>query len=623
MRFPKMPCIWKTFLLLMFFGADAAWCAAQDTGRTFYVDCSLTVNGSGTSAASAWNSLDAVNTASFGPGDSIRLRRGTECHGVLSPHGSGAEGRPIRLTAYGEGPRPRVVAQSSAEEIFRLFNQQYWDVDSLDLAGANTYGIFISGDKGILHHIHLSNLAVHDVLGGEMKHKESGLVAISPSNANQHFDDVLVDDVNAWNTNQWVGILVGGGNLGYPPESDWSSNVVIRNSAIHDVQGDGIVLFRVRKGVIDSSVAWNTGMQETQSIGTPNAIWTWMCDDCTVQGSEAYLTDSPGVDGGAFDIDYGNTKNSVIDNYGHDTQGYCVAVFGAGFVTSQSVVRGNLCINNGRSPRMAKFQGAIFLWSWNGGSIDGLTVENNTVYWNPFERSPALLNNAAIKAQSATFRNNAIYSTSPWMVDTNTSVSLAQNHYYYYGGGQPKWRYGAKSFANLQQLQSGTMQETTSRFVQQPLENWSHVFEHGSSTSSQHSLQQASSRQWQIDCVLPVSLGENGLLNDAALRELVILKSMAQQYLPQGLRVTVKLTSPDTQLFKRETFRNAQADLGLKDMTVITAAAPDHQETTLRMGAGKTIQKWDGYVGPVALGLALREAMGEPSYAQMGVKSND
>ncbi len=175
-------------------------------------------------------------------------------------------------------------------------------------------------------------------------------MTISPGSVNQHFDDVLVDGVTAWNTNQWVGIVVGGGDLGYPPEEDWSTNVVIRNSAIHDVQGDGIVLFRVRNGRIDSSVAWNTGMQITQTIGTPNAIWTWMCDDCTVEGNEAYLTDSPGVDGGAYDIDYGNTKNSVIDNYGHDTQGYCVAVFGAGFVTRQSVVRGNLCINNGRSP---------------------------------------------------------------------------------------------------------------------------------------------------------------------------------------------------------------------------------------------------------------------------------
>jgi hypothetical protein len=209
------------------------------------------------------------------------------------------------------------------------------------------------------------------------------------------------------------------------------------------------------------------------------------------------------------------------------------------------------------------------------------------------------------------------------MVDTNTSVLLTQNHYSYYGGGEPKWRYGGKVFANLQQLQSGSMQETNSEFVQQPLENWSHVFDHGSSASSQHWLQPAASRDWKIDCVLPVSLGENGLLNDAALRQLVVLKSVVQQYLPQGLHVNVKLTSPDTELFKREAFRNAQADLDLKDMTATTAAASDRQETTLRTSAGKTLQKWEGYVGPVALGLALRKALGEPSYAQIGMKPND
>src|SRR6185312_301144 len=112
-----------------------------------------------------------------------------------------------------------------------------------------------------------------------------------------------------------------------------------------------------------------------------------------------------------------------------------VAVFGAGFVTHQSVVRGNLCINNGRSPRMAKYQGAIFLLTWNGGSIDGLTIENNTVYWNPYENAPALLNEANIKTGTSVFRNNSIYSTSLKMLNSNTSLSLAQNHYSYFGSG--------------------------------------------------------------------------------------------------------------------------------------------------------------------------------------------
>jgi hypothetical protein len=590
--------------------------------RQFYLDCgSAASSGTGVSEQSPWNRLEQLNSFNFAPGDTVFLKRGTVCHGTIAPQGSGSESAPIRLTAYGEGQRPRIIAETSAQQSLKLFNQEYWDIDSLDLSGGTTNGVFISGDKGILHHIHLSNLAVHDVIGGELKHKESGLVAITPGSVNQHFDDVIVDGVTAWHTNQWVGIIVGGGNLGYPPESDWNTNVEIRNSVIHDVQGDGIVLFRVIHGRIDSSVAWNTGMQVTETTGTPNAIWTWMCDDCTVEGNEAYLTDSPGVDGGAYDIDYGNTKNSVIDNYGHDTQGYCVAVFGAGFVTKESTVRGNLCVNNGRSPRMAKYQGAIFLLSWNDGSIDGLTVENNTVYWSPFENSPALVNQATIKAGTAAFRNNTIYSTSPWIVDSNRSLSLEKNHYSYYGGGRAKWRYGAEEFGSLQELLDGAKQETGSRFVQQPLQAWPEACVLPAEVA-RCPAQVGSQGSWTLESVLPFSLDARGMVSDAARRQLVTLKSLGQQYGPQGLKVTVLLISPDAQIFQSGAFRNALTDLDLDGITVLHAVT-GREHTTLSTAAGTIAGQWDGFAGPVTLGLALRCAIGEPIYAQMGVKAHE
>lgn len=585
--------------------ASAGDCAAQSADHSFYVDCSRTTNGNG-SLAAPWNNLESVNTKTFSAGDTILMQRGSVCHGALSPRGSGSAGHVIRLTAYGEGNRPRIVADNKVEEALHLFNQEYWDIDSLDISGGNTYGVFISGDKGVLHHIHLSNTAVHDVMGGEMKHKESGLVSISPSSANAHFDDVLVDGVDAWNTNQWVGILIGGGNIGYPPESDWNINAVIRNSTVHDVQGDGIVLFRVRKGLIDSTVAWSIGMQTTESIGTPNAIWTWMCDDCTVKRSEAYLTDSPGFDGGSFDIDYGNTENSVLDSYGHDTQGYCVAVFGAGFVTSKSVVRGNLCINNGRSPRMANYQGAIFLWTWNGGSVDGLSVTDNTIYWYPFENAPALLNRADIKPGTATFKGNTIYSTAPWMVESNKLLSLSQNNYHYYGSGKPQWRYNDQRFANLNQLQHDAGQDSSSQYQQSPLEAWPHLLG-------------ARDQGWQLSGTVPVSLDAFGLLDDEARQQLTVLKSFAQQYRPQNLRVNITFTSPDAKLFKTQAFRNAMTDLNMNGISVTTTAGAHELQLALRKTDGKVAHEWNGQVGPVALGLALREALGEPIYAQMGV----
>lgn len=595
------------------FAATALGCTAQGTGRTIYIDCSLAQGGDG-SVSAPWNSLATLDAQTLEPSDTVHLRRGTVCHGAVSLKGSGADQKPIRLTAYGEGPRPRIVADSNAEEALRLFNQQYWEIDSLDISGGTTYGIFISGDNGILHHIHLSNLAVHDVLGGTMKHKESGLVAISPSSANSHFDDVVVDGVDTWHTNQWVGILVGGGNLGFPPESEWNTNAVIRNSTVHDVQGDGIVLFRVRKGLIDSSVAWNIGMQDTQTIGTPNAIWTWMCDDCTVQRSEAYLTDSPGVDGGAFDIDYGNTKNSVLDSYGHDTQGYCVAVFGAGFVTRESVVRGNLCINNGRSPRMAKYQGAIFLWTWNGGSIDGLKVEKNAIYWNPFENAPALLNKADIKAGTATFRDNSIDSTAPWMVESNTAMSLAGDAYRYFGAGPPEWKYGGMSFPALQGLREAAKQESGASFTQASLKNWSELFVQ----------RYAADSAWTLDCMLPVALDADGLMNDTALQQLVVLKSFGQQYAAQGLRLKLEMISQDPRLFETKAFRNALTDLRLRGIEVthhVDGSAGTR--ITLRGPNGEIANDWREPVGPVPLGLALRKVFGEPVYARIDVSDRE
>jgi len=605
-------------------------------GRNFYLDCSAGQAGEGSSQQNPWNSLDRLNAATFAPGDTIRIRRGTECHGSLVPKGSGSQGAAIRLTAYGEGPRPRIVARPGSEESFRLFNQQYWEIDSLDFSGGRTYGIFISGDKGILHHIHLENLAVHDVLGGEMKSKDNGLVVVTPGSVDQHFDDVLVDGVAAWNTQEWMGIMIGGGKFGFPPESTWSTNVVIRNSTVHDVQGDGIVLFRGHGGKIESSVAWNTGMQVTETTGTPNAIWTWMCHDCTVEQTEAFLTDSPGVDGGAYDVDYGNTNNAVLDNYGHDTQGYCVAVFGAGFVTRQSTVRGNLCVNNARSPRMAKYQGAIFVYTWNGGSIDGLTIDHNTVYWSPYEPTPALLNNAQIVSGTAVFRDNTMYSASPWLVDTNNAMRFENNHYTYFGARQSRWHWDGKSFDSLAGLQSSAQQENGSSFAQRPLGDWQGVFSRGASMasadlifvqhftdSSNHSFPIArNDGRWHLYSLVLVSLDSNDLISDDALRQIVILRSLDQQYRARGLQTSLLLACDPRDLGSAR-LRNAVTDLDLAGMPVAFTPVDGSltQHNIMISPKGEIVERWNGFAGPTALGLAGRTWLGEPAFSQMGVNA--
>lgn len=116
--------------------------------RAFYIDCASSDGGDG-SITHPWNSLAAAQAHTFLAGDRIALARETICQGSFSPQGSGSEGKPIRLTAFGQGPRPRIVATAHNRQALLLFNQEYWQIDSLDFSGGNKYGIFVSGDEGI------------------------------------------------------------------------------------------------------------------------------------------------------------------------------------------------------------------------------------------------------------------------------------------------------------------------------------------------------------------------------------------------------------------------------------------------------------------------------------------
>src|SRR5271166_3340531 len=103
--------------ILLFVLATAVLLAGRGAeGQTavtrFFVDCTQTAAGDG-SLAQPWNSLAAAEAHPLSAGDLVALKRGTVCHGSFSPQGSGTEGHSIRLTAYGQGPRPRIVASST------------------------------------------------------------------------------------------------------------------------------------------------------------------------------------------------------------------------------------------------------------------------------------------------------------------------------------------------------------------------------------------------------------------------------------------------------------------------------------------------------------------------------
>jgi hypothetical protein len=465
--------------------------AAKGAPTTYFVDCEQGIDSNaGTSAGSSWKTLDKINALTLAPGDSVLLKRGTRCQGVLRPQGSGRPGEPIALGAYGNGPLPVVVndavsgdreqsgsgGANDSRPTLMLFNQQYWHIRNLELVGGTPWGLYVSGDQGVLRHLRITDVVVRDVTG-KPRDKRSGLVAILGGSPEQTFEDVVLEGVTAYRTTQWAGIVVDGGHPPLPRGADGktpptlkATNVTVRNCLVHDTAGDGIVLFRVREGLLESNVAWATGMMPSKDPAgpeNPNAIWVWRCENCVVQYNEGFLAESEGVDGGVYDIDWGSRGNVVQYNYGHDSQGYCISVFGAGGgTTTDSIVRYNVCANNGRSARLAQRQGDLYLSTWGGGSLDGVQIYNNTFYWNPPVDVPFLRNDAQFVGNRPNFfKNNLVLSSVPTFVDSNRSLALDHNLYWYPGPRSPEWRYGEQVYSGLEAFRERGGQEREGLFT--------------------------------------------------------------------------------------------------------------------------------------------------------------
>ena len=124
--------------------------------------------------------------------------------------------------------------------------------------------------------------------------------------------------------------------------------------------------------------------------------------------------------------------------------------------------------------------------------------------------------------------------------------------------------------------------------------------------------------------MLPVAFDKQQLMSDSTLQEIVLLKSLSQQYAAQGLKVNIEMTSSDSKLFESETFRNAITDLNLDGLNLTHhVAGTAATRVVLREPGGKIADEWQRPVGPVDLGLALRKSFGEPIYSQMKVSGRE
>jgi len=456
--------------------AFSAWrIAVLAAGTTYYVDCSAATNGSGTQA-SPWNNLGTVSGTTFNPGDQILLNRGTTCTGQLYPKGSGVSGSPITVSTYGTGARPIIDGQNAVDPVVHLYNQQYWVIDSLEVKNSMGKGVFVDGPAGAsLTYFRLTNLYIHNCGTGD---GQDALLAGLYANHSVH--DVVID--NADTSFAFRGIEIGGPSP--LAGSARSSNITIQNSLAHDVQNDGMLIASTNSATAQYNVVHNSGIMTTLVNHTPNGLWTWDCDYCTVQYNEVYQAQSPSWDGGSYDIDYFTHHNIIQYNYGHDNFAYCASIFGGdnSDVTTDNTIRYNICSNDIRNgTQKATRQGEIYLTVWSHGSIQDSYIYNNTIYFNPVSSSNGpfyAINSLNIFHGSAinntNIYNNIIYAADPHLVDINDFTSqthLDNNLYWYTGTGNPNYLWGGSSYTSFSAWKTGSGQDAHGLYVDPLLNN--------------------------------------------------------------------------------------------------------------------------------------------------------
>lgn len=433
-------------LAAAFWSLCAAGMAADvvpgDGGTAYYVDSQTGDDAqAGTRPEQAWKSLAKVNGTRFAPGDRILFKGGTRYTGELRPQGSGREGQPIRIGAYGAGGRPRIDGGGIPAAV-SLHNVEYWEVEGLEITNTGTARAPRNGvkvtleDFGTAHHVQLRDLYIHDVNGTNVK-KDGGGCGISWNNwgnkVKSRFDGLLIENCRLVRTDR-NGISGGG----YADRSKWhpSLNVIIRGNLIEDFGGDGIVPIGTDGCLVERNVL-RRGRQRAEDYAC--GIWPWGCDNTVIQYNE--VSGMKGVkDGQGFDSDY-NCRNSLFQyNYSHDNEGGFLLVCNFApkggdadtFGNTGTVVRYNISQNDG-TPNAGTLGHLISMQ----GPVKNIQVYNNVIYV-PKSKSGVLMVNTWVTDQGPPeklfYANNLFYAEPEtavgWMNGGSRNVTFANNLFF-------------------------------------------------------------------------------------------------------------------------------------------------------------------------------------------------
>jgi len=334
---------------------------AETSGVHYYLDCAGGDDAAaGTAAATAWRTLAKASTVTFGPGDSLSLRKGTTCSGVLTPHGSGTAAAPIVLNSYGSAAARPKVAGTGARATIYLHNVQGYEIRGLEVtnpgpANANPRtGIYVENtDYGKGSHYVVDNTYVHDVVscdctnpgqpGGGIVFNADGAATLTSFSDIKVTNNTLsaVDGIGIGTSSLWARrqVYPEGPGTAFGPITD----VLVQGNTLTNLGGDGINVANGVDALIQQNEVNGFGLRATTDHA---GIWAWNSDRTIVQYNEVGGGDAGPFGAFAFDVDGGNLGTLYQYNYSHDNSGFMLLCAVPGLFSTGQSVRYNISQND-------------------------------------------------------------------------------------------------------------------------------------------------------------------------------------------------------------------------------------------------------------------------------------
>jgi hypothetical protein len=369
---------------------------SQTSATDYYLD-SQTGDDSrdGTAPARAWKTLGRANEHPYVAGDRISFRSGCEWSGTFQPQGSGRKGLPIVVDQYGGGARPAIHGGGVVPAALRLNNQAYWEIRNLEITNLcdegerELRGVEIRArDVGLVKHIHITNLDIHDVNaisnytddGDALAKSYGGLTTIIEGDEKPTaWDDLLIENCAIRDVGPAGIAMITSWTKGHRENNPrtWfpSKNVIIRGNKIERTARNGLIVRGCKAPLVERNF-----FQGCAHGGSGNACFAFHCDDALFQFNEACHTiyNSGDTDASGFDSDYYCRRSVFQYNYSHDNDLGFMLVCNRppGGFNDGTIVRYNISQND---------DGNIFRIS---GATTSTQIYNNTVFVGPSMSNP-------------------------------------------------------------------------------------------------------------------------------------------------------------------------------------------------------------------------------------------